>query len=271
MCILLIPAHTYAKAITSIRIDDGKLLSSEGTYSEQGITMVPLRMVAEGLGAAVNYDKQTGQIEICKEENSIKATLDSNVVILNNESIVLEVKITTQNGITMVPLRFMSESLNAEVKYHKEYQVICVNANDHNENCIMEKDIVEAYMLAIDTIYKMDPALNDENKYLAIDTSKMNYLSEPARQELLNRLDEYNLTVIEANYEALDALGLIDNNTFTEGILIKIDDIESNENKVILSIEKFKSSMGAVGCPEIIIEEIEGEWEITARNGWYMS
>ncbi len=271
MCSILVSFHVNAQDVISIKIDEGKLQDNDITYIEKGITMVPLRMVSQGLGAKVHYDQQTKQISILKEKNIIKLKLNSNTAILNDQHLNLPIDIISKNGTTMVPLRFICESLNSEVKYHEENNIICINSNGHKDNCIMEQNIAEAYMLAIDTIYEKDPALNHEIKYLAIDTRKMNYLSERVNQELRNYLSKYKLDILETNYEELKSLGFIQDGSFTEGILITIDDSNSVGEKLILNIDKFRSSLGAIGCSEMIIEKIEDEWEVTSTSKWYMS
>ncbi len=53
--------------------------------------------------------------------------------------------------------------------------------------------------------------------------------------------------------------------------MITIDDSNSVGEKLILNIDKFRSSLGAIGCSEMIIEKIEDEWEVTSTSKWYMS
>lgn len=271
VCSLLAPLYTNAQDIISLKIDGGELQGSDIIYIEKGITMVPLRMISEELGAIVNYDQETKQIYISKEENIIKLELGSNTAVLNDKYIDLPTYIISKNGVTMVPIRFICEALNSEVKYHEEHDIICINSNGHKDNCIIETDIVEAYMLAIDTIYQEDLELNHNIKYLAIDNSKMNYLSHNTNQELIKCLSKYNLEILEMNYDELVELELIKDGKFKDGILITIDDSSSIEDKLVIRIEKYKSSLGAISCPEMIIEKVDGEWKITSQDKWLMS
>ncbi|MDR1206683.1 MAG: SH3 domain-containing protein [Peptococcaceae bacterium] len=86
-------------------------------YLDGNLTMVPLRFVAEGLGAEVSYDsaKSTGTIKLGGKEitlwpKSVLAKVDGNFVTLEKAPQLV-------NGRLMVPLRFVSEYLGGTVVF----------------------------------------------------------------------------------------------------------------------------------------------------------
>lgn len=87
---------------------------------QDGNTLVPFRTIAEALQAEVNWNEKTKTITITKEDITIKLILGSNTALVNGEKMQLGVPSTTVKGTTLVPARFVSEALGAEVKWEAE-------------------------------------------------------------------------------------------------------------------------------------------------------
>lgn len=97
-------------------------------YVENGITMVPVRYVSEQLEATVNWNQETRQVTITDlaTGQSIVLTVDSNIAIVNGETIELQKPAEIKEGSVFVPLRFIAESLGAEVTWDSELQLIII-------------------------------------------------------------------------------------------------------------------------------------------------
>lgn len=91
----------------------------DGVYPviENGRTLIPIRALAETIGAKVDWLEATKKITITKQGSRIIMFLDKTTATINGNSTTLDVAPTTINDRTMVPLRFASEALNLEVKY----------------------------------------------------------------------------------------------------------------------------------------------------------
>lgn len=87
---------------------------------QDGNTLVPFRTIAEALQAEVNWNEKTKTITITKEDITIKLILGSKTALVNGENKQLGVPSTTVKGTTLVPARFVSEALGAEVKWEAE-------------------------------------------------------------------------------------------------------------------------------------------------------
>ncbi len=87
-----------------------------------GRTLVPLRILAEEFGAelGIEFDAKSGKVTMVTYElNQIKIELFINKyeALVNGEQVLMEVPAMIINGRTLVPLRFVAESLQAEVKW----------------------------------------------------------------------------------------------------------------------------------------------------------
>ncbi|MDD4236954.1 MAG: peptidylprolyl isomerase [Desulfotomaculaceae bacterium] len=85
-----------------------------------GRTYVPLRFVSEALGCELQWAEETQKIAITKDTLSIYLTIGANMAVIDNngaQRLVLTAPPELVNERTMVPLRFISEVLGAEVNY----------------------------------------------------------------------------------------------------------------------------------------------------------
>lgn len=94
----------------------------------QGRVLVPLRGIFEQLGATVDYDARTQHIVALRGGQSVELTVGSRQARVNNNPSLLDVPAFTINGRTMVPLRFISESLGAGVQWVEANQTILISS-----------------------------------------------------------------------------------------------------------------------------------------------
>jgi len=83
----------------------------------QGRVLVPLRGIFESLGATVDYNPETQQITATDGATNVQLTVGSRRALVNGAPDMLDVPAFTIGGRVMVPLRFVSESLGAEVQW----------------------------------------------------------------------------------------------------------------------------------------------------------
>ncbi|MCL9662282.1 copper amine oxidase N-terminal domain-containing protein [Paenibacillus hunanensis] len=82
---------------------------------------VPIRFVAEGLGGTVSWDKVKQQITIhSKDQKEIILTIDSKVAYVNGETKILSNAPQMTTPRVMVPVRFVSEVMGAQVHAYKD-------------------------------------------------------------------------------------------------------------------------------------------------------
>ena len=85
--------------------------------------MVPIRFIAENLGAFVDWDKKNRVVMI---DNRIFLPIGSKTAKVDGVSIGLDAPAMIENGRTLVPLRFVTESLGANVEWNEETRLATV-------------------------------------------------------------------------------------------------------------------------------------------------
>ncbi len=85
---------------------------------EQGVTLVPLRFIAEAFDSEVNWNGALQIITIVNKSHSIQLQINSKLVFIDNrKGNDLDVAPKIVNGRTFVPIRFISEAFGAEVSW----------------------------------------------------------------------------------------------------------------------------------------------------------
>ncbi|MGL4362880.1 MAG: family 10 glycosylhydrolase [Cellulosilyticaceae bacterium] len=91
---------------------------------QNNTTLVPLRIISENLGAEVKWDGETKQITIKDKEQIISLMIGNNDVYVNGIKTTLNVAPTLINSTTLVPIRFISETIGAQVDWLKEEKIV---------------------------------------------------------------------------------------------------------------------------------------------------
>lgn len=95
-----------------------------------GRTMVPFRFLAEAIGAEVKWDQQERKITMNLGSKSAMLWLDNPVAEVNGMKKQLDSPPVLKNGNTLVPLRFIGESLDMNVAYDAATKTIEVYSKD---------------------------------------------------------------------------------------------------------------------------------------------
>ncbi len=94
----------------------------------KGRTLVHVRGVFKDLGADVSWDQKTRAVIIKKDTDIIKLFVDSNKAYKNGKLLPIDVSAKIINGRTMIPLRFISESIGATVKWDNETKNVFIRS-----------------------------------------------------------------------------------------------------------------------------------------------
>ncbi len=108
----------------AVELDNRRLQFDQPPLMLEGRLMVPLRGIFEALQADVLYDAATRSIKATKGDTVVQLQLGSRTALINGQTSYLDVPANTIGGRTMVPLRFVSESLGAEVKWDGATQTV---------------------------------------------------------------------------------------------------------------------------------------------------
>jgi len=110
---------------------DNELLDFEDTdpIMENSRTLVPMRAIFEALGAEVEWDDANKTAIATKNDITISLKIDENIAYINNEPVELDVPAKIKNSRTLVPVRFIAESLNADVAWDDALRSVIINTN----------------------------------------------------------------------------------------------------------------------------------------------
>ncbi len=109
-------------------VKGGKLAFDAEPFIENNRTMVPVRAIAEALGLDVNYKDGTVVITNPASGKTVTLYLGRSEAMVDGQKVALDVPARViPPGRTVVPLRFVSEKLGADVKWFETGQIAAVN------------------------------------------------------------------------------------------------------------------------------------------------
>lgn len=111
-----------AAAETSIYLDGEPLVQPAQTKAGviKGSVMVPIRVIVEGLGYDVGWEKESGKVTIKQGTTTLELKIDERNAMIDGQSVALAAPPLLQNGITLVPLRFVSEQMGMKVSWNND-------------------------------------------------------------------------------------------------------------------------------------------------------
>ena len=132
-----------------------------------------------------------------------------------------------------------------------------------------EEELSLPYALAIDSIIGVDPALNHDMTYIAVNFDNMENMTEAIQDSIEIYLSKYQVPIINESYATLVEKNMLIDDDFIKGILIDFDSIVYvSDDELIIEASKFKSGLGAVGV-EIILKKVDDVWSvISAKITW---
>lgn len=109
----------------SQKIDPGRNTSP---LEVNGRTMVPIRAIIEAMGGEVAWDEAEQKATVKLQDDVVDLWIDKNTANVNGAQTTTDTAPRLINGRTMLPLRFISESLGSDVKWDgNASKVIIIN------------------------------------------------------------------------------------------------------------------------------------------------
>ncbi|WP_433922159.1 stalk domain-containing protein [Paenibacillus taichungensis] len=110
-------------------IEGEKQVYKQPPTNFKGSVLVPLRGIFESLGVDVKWNSSTQTVTAIREGRTIVLTIGSKIAYINGVAVTLSAKPQIINGVTMVPLRFVSEAFGGEVEWHGEAGSVTIFLN----------------------------------------------------------------------------------------------------------------------------------------------
>ncbi|WP_128102065.1 copper amine oxidase N-terminal domain-containing protein [Paenibacillus sp. DCT19] len=98
-----------------IIVDNGKIIS--------GRTLIPIKVVSTHFGYQVGWEQEAKVVTILGRDTTIRMKINSNEVSLNDQKLTLEVPAQIYNGVTYVPLKFLSDVFGASIRWNSTFKV----------------------------------------------------------------------------------------------------------------------------------------------------
>lgn len=99
----------------------------------QSRVLVPLRAIFESLGASLEYLPASQTIIADRGSKHIELQIGSTSAYVNGALVTLDVPAQAVDGRTMVPLRFIAESLEAKVNYKKDTNTVTITFKENQD------------------------------------------------------------------------------------------------------------------------------------------
>ncbi|WP_165763807.1 M14 family zinc carboxypeptidase [Halalkalibacter urbisdiaboli] len=128
----------------SLVVNDTDFKTASGAFTYQSRTVVPVRSIFEELGANVRWNSKTRSVEIRTNEQFISLPVHRNEVFVNDKRQELDVPALLFEGTTYVPLRFIVETIGANVQWiQAERKVIVTYRPVVEDEPVVEPDLIE--------------------------------------------------------------------------------------------------------------------------------
>ncbi len=91
--------------------------------------LVPLRGIFEKMGATVEWNAATRTVVAARGNTLVELSIGSRIAKVNGRPVTLDVPAMIIGGRTLVPLRFISESLGAAVEWRAESRTVLISSS----------------------------------------------------------------------------------------------------------------------------------------------
>lgn len=109
-------------------------------FIENGRTLVPFRAIFEAFGAEVGWDGSTKTVTGITDECELRLTVDKADAMVNGIGMKLDIPAKIKNNRTYVPLRFVAQSMGAEVEWVDSTKTINI-FSPYNSNIRLAKGL----------------------------------------------------------------------------------------------------------------------------------
>lgn len=107
-----------------VKLNGAYLLFDQAPVNQEGRVLVPMRGIFEALGAEVSWNEKTKTATGILGGRQVSLSAGDTTAYADGALIQLDVPAVIVNGRTLVPVRFIAESLNAKVDWHGETKTV---------------------------------------------------------------------------------------------------------------------------------------------------
>lgn len=119
-----------------IEIDGKNVISDVAPFINNERTLVPIRVISENLGYNVNWDNNSRKVTVKNSDKTIELFIGKKNVSVNGVDNSIDVAPMIKNERTFVPLRFISESFDNDVKWDNNTRTVKINKKQSSSSII---------------------------------------------------------------------------------------------------------------------------------------
>lgn len=119
---------THKKSSLTLKVNGQKVMLKNNPVIVQNTNLVPLRELAESMGATTTWDQDTQTIGIIKGDDKITLTIGSTKVYYNGVAETLSTAPQVIGGVTYVPAQAVARGLNASLNYDKQSDILDIGS-----------------------------------------------------------------------------------------------------------------------------------------------
>lgn len=134
LCIIFISTTVFAEANIKVELDGKELEFDVPPQLISDRTMVPMRKIFEEMGTHVEWDNSTKTVTATNENSVIKATINSNIMLINGTPKTMDIAPQLVDDRTLVPARFVAEALGATVEWNGETSTVVISSMNLGDN-----------------------------------------------------------------------------------------------------------------------------------------
>lgn len=122
----------FAENGVTVFVDGVKQTYDVMPFVENERTMVPMRGIFEVLGADVEWDEATSTVTATRGPDTVKLTIGDATAYVNGEAVTLDQAPVKTNDRTLVPLRFVSETLDCKVTWEADSNTAVISSKEND-------------------------------------------------------------------------------------------------------------------------------------------
>ncbi|WP_310832565.1 copper amine oxidase N-terminal domain-containing protein [Paenibacillus pedocola] len=110
-------------------VDEKNYTLEVAPFKQEGRTMVPIRFIAEALGAKVDWNPKERRVTLTKDDTKIELIIDKKEAYVNGVATMLDAPAVIRNNVTLLPVRFVSENMKMKV-FFDEGEIVITDATE---------------------------------------------------------------------------------------------------------------------------------------------
>jgi len=122
--VLVMGTVSAQAADLSVTVNGTAVTFDAQPFTEQGVTLVPMRAIMDNLGATVDWNAQTKVVTAKKDDKTVVLTIDSKVAMVNGQAVELEAAAKIVGNRTFVPVKFIGEQFGLNVEWNEANSVV---------------------------------------------------------------------------------------------------------------------------------------------------